>query len=212
MAPEQVEGHDVDARTDLFAFGAVIYEMVTGRKAFEAQTQASLIAQVLQVDPPPVSTVAAASPPALDRLVRRCLAKKPDDRWQSARDVFLELRWILEESEKAPAVTRQAAPWRQWLPWAITALIALLALSTWALRPTQSVIVQPLARFDIPLPPRVLPLALNQGAPALSPDGRLIAVSATLDGRQQILVRRLDQTAFVPVPGTDGGRGPFLVC
>ena len=209
MAPEQAEGRPVDARTDLFALGAVIYEMVTGRKAFEAQTQASLIANVLQVDPPAVSTVVATSPPALDRLVRRCLAKEPENRWQSARDVFLELRWILEESEKPPALTRQAATWRQWLPWAMTALVALLALSTRALLPNRTEATQPLSRFDIPLPPRVLPLALSQGTPALSPDGRFVAVSATMDGRLQVLLRRLDQTAFIPLPGTDNGRVPF---
>src|SRR4029450_12535521 len=94
MAPEQLQGRPVDARTDIFALGEIIFEMVTGRRAFEGQTQASVIAKILEVDPPAMSTTGAISPPPLDRVVQRCLAKDPDARWQSARDIVLELRWI----------------------------------------------------------------------------------------------------------------------
>jgi eukaryotic-like serine/threonine-protein kinase len=95
MAPEQIQGRDADARSDIFALGAVIYEMVTGRKAFQGGTQASVMAKILETDPPLPSTLASVSPPELDHVVMRCLAKEADDRWQSARDVLLELRWVL---------------------------------------------------------------------------------------------------------------------
>ena len=87
MAPEQVEGKEVDARTDIFAFGAVVYEMATGKRAFEGKTQASLIAKILEIDPPPMSSLQPMTPPALDRVVKRCLAKEPDERWQTASDL-----------------------------------------------------------------------------------------------------------------------------
>jgi serine/threonine protein kinase len=96
MAPEQLEGQEVDARTDIFAFGAVVYEMATGKRAFEGKTQASLIAKILETDPPPISSLQPMTPPALDRVVNRCLAKEPDTRWQSANDLTNDLKWIAE--------------------------------------------------------------------------------------------------------------------
>src|ERR1700730_620533 len=96
MAPEQVEAKEVDARTDIFAFGVVVYEMATGKKAFEGKSQASLMAKILETDPPPMITVAPMTPPTLDRVVKRCLVKDPDDRWQSARDLEQELKWIAD--------------------------------------------------------------------------------------------------------------------
>src|ERR1700739_4648241 len=101
MAPEQLEGKEADARTDIFAFGVVVYEMATGKKAFEAKSQASLIAKILETDPAPMSRLAPMTPPALDRLVKRCLAKDPDDRWQSARDLEAELSWIASSGSQA---------------------------------------------------------------------------------------------------------------
>ena len=101
MAPEQLEGKEPDARTDIFAFGALLYEMATGRKAFTGKSQASLIAAILERDPPPISSLAPMSPPVLDRVVRTCLAKDPDDRWQNAHDLGNELRWIQEAGSGA---------------------------------------------------------------------------------------------------------------
>ena len=98
MAPEQLEGKEADARTDIFAFGAVLYEMATGKKAFSGGSQASLISAIMQNDPPAISSVQPMSPPALDRVVKTCLAKNPEDRWQSAADVGKELKWIAEGS------------------------------------------------------------------------------------------------------------------
>src|ERR1700674_3053421 len=96
MAPEQVEAKEVDARTDIFAFGAVVYEMATGKKAFEGKTSASVMAAILKDEPPAMSSLTPMTPPQLDRVVKKCLAKEPDDRWQTARDLEVELKWISE--------------------------------------------------------------------------------------------------------------------
>ena len=96
MAPEQIEGRDADPRSDLFAFGCVVYEMLTGRKAFEGTTHASVIGAILHVEPPPLSTILPLTPIGLDRVVAKCLLKDADDRWQSARDLGDELKWIAE--------------------------------------------------------------------------------------------------------------------
>ena len=100
MAPEQLEGQEADARTDIFAFGAVLYEMVTGRKAFEGKSQASLIGAILKDTPAPMSTLRPLAPPLLDHIVQRCLAKDPDERWQTAADLKVELQWV---TQAAPA-------------------------------------------------------------------------------------------------------------
>ena len=111
MAPEQVEGEDADARTDIFAFGVVVYEMLTGRKAFAGKTQASLLGAILKDEPPPVSAGQTMTPPALDYLIRTCLAKDPEARFQTAHDVWLQLRWIAEGGSAvgvpAPVVSRR---------------------------------------------------------------------------------------------------------
>src|SRR6202023_2444724 len=101
MAPEQLEGKQVDSRTDIFAFGTVIYEMATGKRAFEGKSQASVIAKILEIDPPPISSLQPMTPPTLDRVVKKCLAKEPDDRWHSAKDLCDELKWIAEGGSQA---------------------------------------------------------------------------------------------------------------
>src|SRR6202043_1193809 len=110
MAPEQVEGKtdEIDARTDIFAFGAVVYEMATGKRAFEGKSQASLIAAILEREPPAMSSLQPMTPPALDRVVKKCLAKEPEKRWQAASDVCDELKWIAEGGSQiasAPTAT-----------------------------------------------------------------------------------------------------------
>ena len=134
MAPEQLEGKDADARTDIFAFGAIIYEMITGKKTFEGASQASLIAAILDREPPPMSADQPLTPPSLDRVVKKCLAKNPDDRWQAAGDLSRRARVdrrrhpVGEASESAGAV----APNGSVLMWAVAATVC------WPLRSSSS--------------------------------------------------------------------------
>ncbi len=115
MSPEQVEGREADARSDVFSFGAVIYEMITGRRAFTGDTQASLIGSILKDDPPSLLAVQPAAPADLDRLIHSCLAKNPDDRWQSAHDLRLELGWIADRVRRPdvhyPCAVRRECGW-----------------------------------------------------------------------------------------------------
>ena len=127
MAPEQLEGKEADARTDLWALGCVLYEMATGKRAFEGASQASLIAAILKEEPRPISELQPLTPPALEHVVKRCLAKDPDERWQSARDVMRELKWIAEAGSQAgvPApAAAQRAPRRR-LAWLAVGLLGL---------------------------------------------------------------------------------------
>ncbi|HEY3123649.1 MAG TPA: serine/threonine-protein kinase [Thermoanaerobaculia bacterium] len=107
MAPEQLEGGEADARTDIFAFGGVLYEMATGRKAFVGKSQASVISSIMGSEPPAISTIQPMSPPALDRVVKTCLAKDPEERWQSAADIKRELLWVAEGSHAESAPRRR---------------------------------------------------------------------------------------------------------
>ncbi|MCI0408095.1 MAG: serine/threonine protein kinase, partial [Acidobacteria bacterium] len=129
MAPEQLEGQETDARTDLFALGAVLYEMATGKRAFAGKNKTSLIAAIVSSQPPPISSVMPVSPPALDHVVRKCLEKDPEDRWQSAHDVATQLRWISEAGSQAgvaaPITLRRKS--RERLAWITAGLLALLA-------------------------------------------------------------------------------------
>ncbi len=216
MAPEQLEGEEVDARTDIFAFGAVVYEMATGQRAFEGKTQASVIGAILRDDPPPISSLQPMTPPALDRVVKRCLAKEPDERCQSAKDLTDELKWIVEggsqvtlASSVAPKSARTIG--RRGLILAATAslLAAVIAsLGTWNLKPAP---VQPVSRLTITLPPGQQLAGLESGlALALSPDGTHLAYVARQGGVQQIYLRAMDSLAAMPLPGTEGGTTPFF--
>src|SRR5579862_907767 len=128
MSPEQVEGKEADARSDIFALGAVLYEMATGKRAFEGKTAASAMAAVLERDPAPISSVQPAIPASLDRVISTCLQKNPDDRFQSARDIRLELKWIPETVAQPVSPAPEPAPARSILPWALAAAAILAAV------------------------------------------------------------------------------------
>ncbi len=204
MAPEQVEGREVDARTDLFALGSVLYEMVTGKRAFEGKSQASLIAAILERQPEPISALQPMTPPALDHLVRRCLAKDPDERWQSAADVAGELKWI-GESGGAPATARAGSDPSRRLLWLAGGLaLGLAASSALVLRdrpPAES--PRTALRANL-LPPPGTIFAGGLAGIALSPDGRRLAFRAiSTDGRNRLWVRSLESDEARPIEGTD---------
>ncbi len=211
MAPEQLEGREADGRTDIFAFGAVLYEMATGKIAFSGASRASLISAIMQNDPPPVSSVRPMTPAALDRLVRTCLAKDPEERWQSAHDIATELRWMAQASSgadiPAPAVVRRMSRERVWQAVAAAAVVVAAALA-WRSGMRRSSL-SPVLRTAINLPPG-LHLDAQNASLALSPDGRRIAIAASgSDGRQKLWLRSLDRLEVQPIPGTDGATYPF---
>jgi eukaryotic-like serine/threonine-protein kinase len=209
MAPEQLEGREADTRTDIFALGAVLYEMATGRKAFSGATQASLISSILRDEPPAISQVAAMTPPALDRVVKTCLAKDPEERWQSAGDVGKELRWIGEGSAAGvaapPAVTSRRRS-RERIAWLTAAAAAAVAawLGLSRVRPA-AVSSDRVLRTNILLPEKV---QLNNAV--ISPDGsRIVFSGSDPAGKVQLWVRPLDAYAATPLAGTEGGMLPF---
>jgi serine/threonine protein kinase len=219
MAPEQLEGQDTDARTDIFAFSAVLYEMITGKKAFEGKTQASLIAAILEREPPSVSRLQPLAPPTLDRVIRRGLAKDPDKRWQSAGDLAIQLQWIAEADRDASVIATSSRASRR-LSRAFILVLLLLAIAGWV-----AWLLQLRRSASSPSPGEPLALAVTPpegatfvtpssifGLPwlALSPDGRVLAfVALSADGRQQIWTRPLGAAAATPLAGTDDGRAPF---
>ena len=221
MAPEQIEGKvdQIDSRTDIFAFGAVLHEMATGKKAFEGKSSASLMAKILESEPPAISSLQPIAPAALDRTVQRCLAKDPDDRWQSAGDLAHELKWIAERgTEQAVAANRPAAlPAKLMLAlgMAAAALGAVMALwAVWYLKPATAL---PVTRTVVTLPEGLglnfSYLQTDMPALALSPDGSQLAYAAGGSGfskGSQIYLRALDSLEARPLPGTDVSYNPLF--
>ena len=200
MSPEQLEGKEADARSDIFAFGLVFFEMVAGKRAFQAATRAGLIASILKDQPPPLSTLQPLTPKALDRVVGTCLEKNPEERWQSAREVKHALMWATAET---PATTVPASAGRSRL-WAAVAVLLAIALGATAwtlwLKPAPVSV----ARFEVGLPQNVHPSLYI----SLSPDGRKLVFNA--DGEQAGLwIRNLDELTWRRLPDTQGARSPF---
>ena len=207
MAPEQVEGRvdELDARTDIFAFGAVVYEMATGTKAFSGKSQASVMAAILKEDPPPMSSLQPMTPPALDRAVRKCLAKEPERRWQTASDLRDELKWIADGgAEKAVAPpARKRRNYREFVAWGVAgaAVLAATALAVPFFRaPSTS---GQLIRFSIAPPSES---AIGTMPLAVSRDGTRVAFGARDENGSASLiwVRSLDSPTHRPLPGTEG--------
>jgi hypothetical protein len=194
MAPEQLEGQDADVRTDIFALGALLYEMGTGRSAFSGGSRASVIAAIMRSEPAPISALQPLSPPALDRLVQNCLAKDPDKRWQTAHDVRLQLEWIRDAGSQAgvPRVKGQRRITRELIAWASALFLLLAFATTFVMRYFQPSSPSPRKiMFTVEPPPGYKPIP--DGATALSPDGALIAYAVTdAKGKKSLWVRALE--------------------
>ncbi|HKQ50621.1 MAG TPA: protein kinase [Phycisphaerae bacterium] len=214
MAPEQLEGREADARTDLFAFGAVLYEMATGKRAFEGKSQASLISSIMSLQPAPISQVQPMTPPALDQLVKMCLAKDADDRIQTAHDVLLHLRWIAEGGSQAglpaPLIAARRRSHRLWLASTLVLLAVCLGLAVLAFRRGESEPV--VIRSFIPPPEGASFITVGDqaGPSVISPDGTTLAFTAAGgDGVIRLWVRPLAVATARALPGTEEASFPF---
>jgi eukaryotic-like serine/threonine-protein kinase len=211
MSPEQIQGMEADARSDIFAFGVMLFEMTTGKRAFEGKTQASIVGQILAVDPPSVSTIRSETPAGLDRVIRICLEKDPEERFQTAHDLKLELRRIAETP--ATAMAPVVAPTgRNWLPWSIAAVLALAAIVL-AIVYIRAPTAPQTSVHSYILPPEKASFVLAEttsGPPVVSPDGLRIAfVAKGADGKQRVWIQPLNSPVAQPMAGSEGGTYPF---
>ncbi len=212
MAPEQLEGREVDGRADLWAFGCVLYEMTTGRHAFEGRSHASLIAAIMEHEPTALTKLDPMSPPSLEHLIKRCLAKDPEERWQSARDVLHEINWVAETATKtdARAAVIRRFPWRERLGWSLIVL-ALAAVVVWlvALRSPSATNGPGVMRFAVTAPGTGTVLA-DTTAGVISPDGQhLVFTVVDPSGNARLWVRTLDALSVTQLPGTENAVQPF---
>jgi serine/threonine protein kinase len=210
MSPEQVEGKDVDARSDIFSFGSVLYEMVTGRPAFSGKSQLSVASAILEKEPEPISKLQPLTPPALDRAIRVCLAKNPEERWQSARDLLLELKWIAGGGSQAGLRSEGIPRSRSYnrLSWTLVAVLSLGVLVLLIISRQRVPASAALVRFLIHPPENSYINGL--GRAAVSPDGRqLTFVAPGSNGRDALWVRSFDSLAARSLAGTEGALFPF---
>jgi Tol biopolymer transport system component len=212
MSPEQLQGKEADARTDIFAFGAVLYEMATGHRAFSGKSQLSVATAILENDPAPVSSVKPGLPPALDAVVASCLAKNPDERFASAHDVGIALKWVGEAAVapvSPPAVGGQRPPLQK-AAWALAAILLLLlavtALGYWRLRHQP----QPRVVRSFLIPPDKADPNGNAGYSAMSPDGaRWAVVAPDVTGAPVLYIRPLNSLTAQALAGTEDALDPF---
>jgi Tol biopolymer transport system component len=208
MAPEQLEGKEADARSDIFSFGALLYEMATGKRAFDGGSQAGLIAGILEREPVSVAAVNPMTPPALERLIKKCLKKDPESRWQSVRDLADELRWISQSGSQVglPAVLSARRRFRFRLAWvtaAVCGLVAVVFASLWFTRPIPDA---PVSRFIVKTQTDLSEVVW----PRISPDGKNVAFLATdADAKRMIWIRPLNSLEAYPLAGTEGAGRPF---
>ena len=215
MSPEQLEGKEADVRSDIFALGAVIFEMATGRRAFEGKSQASTIAAILEQQPPPISTLQPMAPAVFDRVIKKCLAKESDDRWQTARDLRDELERICEGGSQTAIPVTSAARKKSrerlaLIVVSICLLISLTAIGFFVARLARPPAEANTLRFSIPLPEKtVLATDVEQHNLSISPDGRYLAFIAASGDHTMLWVRPLDALSARPLAGTENAGSPF---
>jgi Tol biopolymer transport system component len=208
MAPEQLEGKEADSRTDIFAFGATVYEMATGKKAFEGKSQASLIAAIMGQEPRPMSDLQPMTPALLGQVVKKCLEKEPDERWQSASDLMTGLSWV-RDGAGAGTVSGKSVheqP-RKGLAWSLVVVLVFLLVGVLAVwySGTTTVENNEIVRFSVgPSEGFALATGQNGPSPSTSPDGQWLAFRAVSEGVAVLTVRSLDSLATRTLPGTEG--------
>jgi eukaryotic-like serine/threonine-protein kinase len=214
MSPEQIEGKEADARSDIFALGAVLYEMATGKRAFEGKSTTSVIAAILERNPAPISAVRPMFPRALDSVVKTCLQKDPDERWQSARDLRTNLKWIAEGDVPPASSQREHSPWRERAAWML-AFVFFCALALFYAGRFRAPAAGESVRFSVDPPEKAFfsgPPNLTVPVPqfALSPDGRAMAFVANSSGADPVIwIRSIGQVTARPLPGTENAQSPF---
>jgi serine/threonine protein kinase len=214
MAPEQIEGKEADARSDIFAFGSVLYEMVAGKRPFSGKSQISLASSILESDPAPISVLKPNTPAVFEHVVTTCLQKNPEERYQSAQDIKLELQWISAD-RTAPAVATETpvpSKKKERIGWAAVVVAAIVLGAAGAIlfyHPTQSArsiraVIDPPEKTSLNL------TGDSAGPPVLSPDGASIAFAATsADGKTALWVRPTNTLEARMLPGTTGAMFPF---
>jgi Tol biopolymer transport system component len=214
MSPEQIEGKEADGRSDIFSLGAVLYEMISSKRAFEGKTLVSVAASILEKEPEPIRTLQPLTPPALERVVKKCLAKDPEERWQNASDLASELGWIAEGSPASgtSVVAVAGSGKKNGLFTAAVVAVALLAVIAMGLGLLSSREANPIMRLQIDAPDKIRFNFVGDsgGPPVISPDGTKIVLSMKGgDGRSQLYLRSLERLSFDPLPGTEDGQFPF---
>ena len=214
MAPEQVEGKEADARSDIFSLGAVLYEMVSGKRAFEGKTLVSVAASILEKEPEPIRGLQPLTPPALERAIKKCLAKDPDERWQSAGDLASELKWIGEGTTSGTHAVgqppRRGMRVSEWLAWMFCGMaviaVVVLSLVLGFSGGSKSVVrtqIAPSEKLQFNF------VGDSGGPPVISPDGKNIVFSGRADGKNQLFLRPLDKFDPQPIAGTSDATFPF---
>jgi serine/threonine-protein kinase len=211
MSPEQVEGKELDGRSDIFSLGAVLYEMLTGRRAFEGKSQLSVASAILEKEPAPISSVKPMTPPALEHVVRKCLAKTLEDRWHSAHDLKDELEWISQTSREGMTLPVRSRRRQFLMVVGGVMVLAIAALATLILTNRQpNPLDRPLTRFAITLPPGETTPLVTWPALAISPDGTQLVYVAGRGESKQLYLRSMDRLEVTPLGGTENASSPFF--
>jgi len=210
MSPEQIEGRNVDHRSDIFALGVILYEMATGRRPFGGTTRTTLIASILSSDPVPIRSIQPDAPPDLERIILTALQKNPDERWQTAQDVALQLRW---SGESSPAGIASPPPRRRTpllIPLLLVAAAVLLTFGVMRWLAGQRPAAATNASLHLWLPPSLHPARFYEsGSFALSPDGHTLCFIASAGAANALFLRSLDSYAIRKIDGTEGSSGAF---